>query len=346
MAQDVTVGKVDEILKEFVARATAAEKKAEERADQILKVAEEKASQIMEVAKEVLAKVATAQLGSDMGSGNVTEEAATGEAATTEEAAIAEEAAITEEAATTEEPATEEAATTEEPATGEAATTEEPATGEAATNEEPAITEESGSDDSTDEEQTGPSVGQHAGTVWRCDFCGRTETPQKRKGPNGPQTLCNACGVKPYYKHKKRPRSTVGNAEGTSSAPAKTRARMSSAERPPRAVTLAAHAEPASCSTDRANEIAQKASTRYMEFGKKRTFAKLDLTEKDVFTLVQMIVKYGGPNEVGKIKGAWKKIHGSIRTEEELIKATSATADIKSKFYEWMDWIGLKDKYP
>lgn len=57
-------------------------------------------------------------------------------------------------------------------------------------------------DHSTDEEQNGASVGQHAGTEWRCDNCGATKTPLKRKGQNGPQTLCNACGVKPYYKPK------------------------------------------------------------------------------------------------------------------------------------------------
>ncbi|KAL7090538.1 hypothetical protein ACP275_12G047200 [Erythranthe tilingii] len=29
-----------------------------------------------------------------------------------------------------------------------------------------------------------------------CMACGNTNTPLWRKGPNGPQTLCNACGLK------------------------------------------------------------------------------------------------------------------------------------------------------
>ncbi|KAG5513479.1 hypothetical protein PMAC_000910 [Pneumocystis sp. 'macacae'] len=31
---------------------------------------------------------------------------------------------------------------------------------------------------------------------WYCSICNTTETPLKRRGPNGPGTLCNACGVK------------------------------------------------------------------------------------------------------------------------------------------------------
>ncbi|XP_056861354.1 GATA transcription factor 11 isoform X2 [Raphanus sativus] len=34
------------------------------------------------------------------------------------------------------------------------------------------------------------------GIVWKCTHCETTKTPQWREGPNGPKTLCNACGVR------------------------------------------------------------------------------------------------------------------------------------------------------
>ncbi|CAN6981329.1 unnamed protein product [Brassica rapa subsp. trilocularis] len=34
------------------------------------------------------------------------------------------------------------------------------------------------------------------GIVRRCTHCETTKTPQWREGPNGPKTLCNACGVR------------------------------------------------------------------------------------------------------------------------------------------------------
>ncbi|XP_013641125.2 GATA transcription factor 11-like isoform X2 [Brassica napus] len=34
------------------------------------------------------------------------------------------------------------------------------------------------------------------GVVRRCTHCETTKTPQWREGPNGPKTLCNACGVR------------------------------------------------------------------------------------------------------------------------------------------------------
>jgi len=37
-----------------------------------------------------------------------------------------------------------------------------------------------------------------------CDFCGTSETPMWRKGPQGKGTLCNACGVKWSLKIRKR----------------------------------------------------------------------------------------------------------------------------------------------
>lgn len=30
---------------------------------------------------------------------------------------------------------------------------------------------------------------------FRCDFCGATSTPERRKGPSGSRTLCNRCGL-------------------------------------------------------------------------------------------------------------------------------------------------------
>lgn len=36
-----------------------------------------------------------------------------------------------------------------------------------------------------------------------CEFCQTTETPEWRRGPNGPATLCNACGIRYANKKKK-----------------------------------------------------------------------------------------------------------------------------------------------
>ncbi|KAG1239452.1 hypothetical protein G6F68_018623 [Rhizopus microsporus] len=35
-----------------------------------------------------------------------------------------------------------------------------------------------------------------------CTDCGTTESPEWRKGPNGPKTLCNACGLRWSKKQK------------------------------------------------------------------------------------------------------------------------------------------------
>ncbi|KAL6056472.1 GATA zinc finger domain-containing protein 10 [Balamuthia mandrillaris] len=37
----------------------------------------------------------------------------------------------------------------------------------------------------------------------RCAMCGATKTPEWRKGPKGPRTLCNACGLH-FSRHTKR----------------------------------------------------------------------------------------------------------------------------------------------
>ncbi|KAL1223849.1 putative GATA transcription factor 13 [Cardamine amara subsp. amara] len=41
-----------------------------------------------------------------------------------------------------------------------------------------------------------PEVINSDGTVRTCSHCETTRTPQWREGPNGPKTLCNACGVR------------------------------------------------------------------------------------------------------------------------------------------------------
>ncbi|KAI8841716.1 hypothetical protein BC829DRAFT_402387 [Chytridium lagenaria] len=41
----------------------------------------------------------------------------------------------------------------------------------------------------------------------RCSSCGATKTPEWRRGPNGPRTLCNACGL--TYAKSRRRRSEV-----------------------------------------------------------------------------------------------------------------------------------------
>ncbi len=40
------------------------------------------------------------------------------------------------------------------------------------------------------------AAGRSAGAQWRCTECGVTSTPQRRLGPQGRQSLCNACGVR------------------------------------------------------------------------------------------------------------------------------------------------------
>ena len=45
-----------------------------------------------------------------------------------------------------------------------------------------------------------------------CTDCGTLDSPEWRKGPNGPKTLCNACGLRWAKKEKKR--TGNGNAAG------------------------------------------------------------------------------------------------------------------------------------
>jgi hypothetical protein len=50
-----------------------------------------------------------------------------------------------------------------------------------------------------------------------CTDCGTLDSPEWRKGPNGPKTLCNACGLRWAKKEKKKQSATSGHQ--TSSIP-------------------------------------------------------------------------------------------------------------------------------
>lgn len=41
-----------------------------------------------------------------------------------------------------------------------------------------------------------PAVARPPAAGWRCRHCGTDKTPQRREGPEGRSTLCNACGVR------------------------------------------------------------------------------------------------------------------------------------------------------
>jgi hypothetical protein len=48
-----------------------------------------------------------------------------------------------------------------------------------------------------------------------CTGCGETETPQPRRGPDGPNTLCNACGLK-FRKKRVNDASTMAEKDARS----------------------------------------------------------------------------------------------------------------------------------
>lgn len=50
-----------------------------------------------------------------------------------------------------------------------------------------------------------------------CHSAGTLESPEWRKGPNGPKTLCNACGLRWAKKEKKRQLVNLGTAPSTTS---------------------------------------------------------------------------------------------------------------------------------
>lgn len=46
-----------------------------------------------------------------------------------------------------------------------------------------------------------------------CVTCGRTDSPEWRKGPMGPKTLCNACGLRWAKQLRKVDKDTAGEAD-------------------------------------------------------------------------------------------------------------------------------------
>ncbi|GBE81718.1 hypothetical protein SCP_0400890 [Sparassis crispa] len=69
-------------------------------------------------------------------------------------------------------------------------------------------------DDETTEAQRKKVKRMHAAEQYVCVTCGRTDSPEWRKGPLGPKTLCNACGLRWAKKARKEP-----DAEGDASGP-------------------------------------------------------------------------------------------------------------------------------
>ncbi|PVI03217.1 blue light regulator 2 [Periconia macrospinosa] len=51
-----------------------------------------------------------------------------------------------------------------------------------------------------------------------CTDCGTLDSPEWRKGPNGPKTLCNACGLR-WAKKEKKKQSQAGGGGGSSNVP-------------------------------------------------------------------------------------------------------------------------------
>lgn len=45
--------------------------------------------------------------------------------------------------------------------------------------------------------------------MYLCHDCGRTDSPEWRKGPAGPKTLCNACGLRYAKKVKKNEETSM-----------------------------------------------------------------------------------------------------------------------------------------
>ena len=75
-----------------------------------------------------------------------------------------------------------------------------------------------------------------------CHFCGRKETPEWRKGPSGPATLCNACGLQWAKKQKALRRS-----EGASAVAAHKLAQLSTVAVAAEAESAAAAAATSTC---------------------------------------------------------------------------------------------------
>jgi len=69
----------------------------------------------------------------------------------------------------------------------------------------------------TAEIQSGIAGGQVVDTLLKtgakaCEMCGKTQSPEWRKGPSGEKTLCNACGLR-FSRSQKRKKPDSGREE-------------------------------------------------------------------------------------------------------------------------------------
>ncbi|KAI8987046.1 hypothetical protein BDB01DRAFT_784386 [Pilobolus umbonatus] len=60
----------------------------------------------------------------------------------------------------------------------------------------PNIGDENGYNDNSDKQKTGKKRRNDDDHERICSDCGRTDAPEWRRGPKGPKTLCNACGLR------------------------------------------------------------------------------------------------------------------------------------------------------
>ncbi|KAG0337555.1 hypothetical protein BG000_005268 [Podila horticola] len=95
------------------------------------------------------------------------------------------------------------------------------------------ISKSSGSTTSTPKKST-TRAGASGARQKHCGYCGCTTTPMWRRGPEGPSTLCNACGVK--WKHGKILKDSPDTSSSGSSSAAKSTPSSSSLNSSPKAV--------------------------------------------------------------------------------------------------------------
>ncbi|KAL4265230.1 Plant GATA Transcription Factor [Pleurotus pulmonarius] len=78
-----------------------------------------------------------------------------------------------------------------------------------------------GDDDSEDALRKKRLKKTHTSEQYVCITCGRTDSPEWRKGPQGPKTLCNACGLR-WAKQIRRTDESSHDAAASAAAPEKT----------------------------------------------------------------------------------------------------------------------------
>lgn len=79
---------------------------------------------------------------------------------------------------------------------------------------------------------TAASRGSKKGEGWSCAQCGIERTPLKRRGPDGPSTLCNACGMK-YSKGSQRSKDDSRTSARNIASREQLGTRAASSQRPP-----------------------------------------------------------------------------------------------------------------